>query len=78
MENDYSEERCVANNPKNATMMACSFQNAGLRVFDIRDPYHPKEIAYWSTRENGEAGSGFPASEANSPQAADADCYVVT
>ena len=44
---NYSEERCVANNPKNATMMACSFQNAGLRVFDIRDPYHPKEIAYW-------------------------------
>jgi hypothetical protein len=44
---NYSEERCVANNPNNATMMACSFQNAGLRVFDIRDPYHPKEIAYW-------------------------------
>ena len=44
---NYSEERCVANNPKNATMMACSFQNAGLRVFDIRDPYHPKENAYW-------------------------------
>ena len=27
--------------------MACSFQNAGLRVFDIRDPQHAKEIAYW-------------------------------
>jgi hypothetical protein len=26
---------------------ACSFQNAGLRVFDIRDPSHAKEIAYW-------------------------------
>ncbi len=44
---NYSAERCVADNPNNAKMMACSFQNAGLRVFDIRDPYHPKEIAYW-------------------------------
>jgi hypothetical protein len=44
---NYSEERCVADNPMNATMLACSFQNAGLRVFDIRDPFHPKEIAYY-------------------------------
>ena len=43
----YNEERCVADNPNNATMLACSFQNAGLRVFDIRDLYRPKEIAYW-------------------------------
>jgi hypothetical protein len=44
---NYSEERCVADNPMKATMLACSFQNAGVRVFDIRDPYHPKEIAYY-------------------------------
>jgi hypothetical protein len=44
---NYSEERCVADNPNNAKMMACSFQHAGLRVFDISDPYHPSEIAYW-------------------------------
>jgi hypothetical protein len=44
---NYSEERCVANDPMNATMLACSFQNAGLRVFDVRDPFHPKEIAYY-------------------------------
>ena len=44
---NYSEETCVADNPKNAKMLACSFQNAGLRVFDIRDPTHAKEIAYW-------------------------------
>lgn len=44
---NYSEERCVANDPMNATMLACSFQNAGLRVFDIRDPFRPKEIAYY-------------------------------
>ena len=28
-------------------MLACAFQNAGLRLFDIRDSSHPKEIAYW-------------------------------
>jgi hypothetical protein len=44
---NYSEEACVVDNPKNAKMLACGFQNAGLRVFDIRDPFHPKEIAYW-------------------------------
>ena len=44
---NYSEETCVADNPNNAKMLACSFQNAGLRVFDIRDPTHAKEIAYW-------------------------------
>jgi hypothetical protein len=44
---NYSEETCVADNPKNAKMLACSFQNAQLRVFDIRDPHHAKEIAYW-------------------------------
>lgn len=47
---DYSAERCVANRPKNATMLACAFRNAGVRVFDIHDPYHPKEIAYWKPR----------------------------
>jgi hypothetical protein len=44
---NYSEETCVADNPNNARMLACSFQNAGLRIFDIRDLHHPKEIAYW-------------------------------
>src|SRR5947207_1523156 len=44
---NYSEETCVADNPKNAKMIACSFQNAQLRVFDVRDPTNPKEIAYW-------------------------------
>lgn len=44
---NYSEERCVADNPNNAKMLACSFSNAGLRVFDVRDPQHAKEIAYW-------------------------------
>src|SRR4029434_2500962 len=44
---NYSIETCVADNPDDAKMLACSFQHAGLRIFDIRDLSHPKEIAYW-------------------------------
>jgi hypothetical protein len=44
---NYSNERCVPDRPRNATMLACTFQHAGLRVFDVRDPYHPREIAYY-------------------------------
>src|SRR5262249_29263100 len=44
---NYSEERCVFDDPTDARVMACSFQNGGLRVFDIRDPLHARELAYW-------------------------------
>lgn len=44
---NYSNERCVPDRPMKATMLACSFQHAGLRVFDVRDPYHPREVAYY-------------------------------
>jgi LVIVD repeat-containing protein len=46
---NYSVEACVADNPDNAKMLACGAQNAGLRVFDISDPTHPREIAYWKS-----------------------------
>jgi hypothetical protein len=58
---NYSEERCVPDDQMNATMIACSFQNAGLRVFDIHDPYHPREIAYYkppAVRTEARPGSG--------------------
>jgi hypothetical protein len=46
---NYSEETCVPDNPENTSMLACSFQNAQLRVFDVSDPINPKEIAYWKS-----------------------------
>jgi hypothetical protein len=52
----YNEERCVTDRPNNPTMLACAFQFAGLRVFDIRDLSHPKEIAYWKP---GGVGTAF-------------------
>jgi hypothetical protein len=45
---NYSIERCVPY-PSNldAKIMACSGQNLGLRVWDIRDPLHVREVAYF-------------------------------
>src|SRR5262249_23694631 len=45
----YSGERCNVDRPSNPTMLACGYRDAGLRVFDIRDPYRPKEIAYYKS-----------------------------
>ena len=44
---DYSIERCNVDRPSNPTMAACGSRGVGTRVFDIRDPDRPKEIAYW-------------------------------
>jgi hypothetical protein len=44
---EYSQERCVSDRQVDPRMLACTFHNAGLRVFDIRDLRHPREIAYY-------------------------------
>jgi len=46
---NHSEEACVPDNPEDTKMLACGFQNAQLRVFDVSEPTEPKEIAYWKS-----------------------------
>jgi hypothetical protein len=44
----YGSHYCSVDNRENATALACSYFNSGVRVFDIRNPERPKEIAYYN------------------------------
>jgi hypothetical protein len=43
----YAGHYCHVPTRKDPAIVACSFINSGLRVFDIRDPERPKEVAYF-------------------------------
>ena len=44
----YAAHYCAVPRRSDPGIAACSFILSGLRVFDIRDPYHPTEIAYFN------------------------------
>jgi LVIVD repeat-containing protein len=44
----YGSHYCSVDNKQNATTLACGYFNSGVRVFDIRNPASPKEIAYYN------------------------------
>ena len=43
----YGPAFCVVDDPADAKLVACGYTQAGLRVFDIREPSRPREIAYY-------------------------------
>ncbi len=44
----YSVHHCTPDRLYDPTIMACSWFGSGIRVLDIRDPFHPKELAYYN------------------------------
>jgi len=56
----YGSHYCSVDDRDHATTLACGYFNSGIRVFDIRDVDHPKEIAYYNP-----AGTTTPSAGSN-------------
>ena len=57
----YDSHYCTVDNRDEATAVVCGHIESGIRVYDIRDPFHPKEIAYYNppAKPGYQAGSNF-------------------
>lgn len=44
----YDAHYCAADRPANPTALACGWESSGIRVFDVRDPFAIREIAYFN------------------------------
>ena len=59
----YEAHYCSVDRPQDPTALACSYFNSGVRVFDVRDPLRPKEIAYYNPPAQVGRGPALPGSE---------------
>ena len=63
----YAGHYCSAPRQVNPGIVACSMIGSGLRIFDVRKPYHPREVGYFNrvtypnTKPNGAGGMAFSA-----------------
>jgi hypothetical protein len=51
----YNAHYCNVDRRVDPTIVVCSMFNSGMRVFDVRDPLSPKEIAYYNPGGTGQA-----------------------
>jgi hypothetical protein len=55
----YAGHYCAVPKRRDPGIVACTFILSGLRVFDIRDPLHPREIAYYNAPRPGESATNY-------------------
>jgi hypothetical protein len=60
----YTGHYCNIPKHDDPGIVACGMILSGVRVFDIRDPLHPKEIAYWNHPAEGTTPGSDPSSYA--------------
>jgi hypothetical protein len=65
----YAAHYCAVPRQADPGILACSMILSGLRVFDIRDPLHPREVAYFNMPPSG--GSHAMSAPAFDPAAGD-------
>jgi hypothetical protein len=58
----YSAHYCAVPREIDPEIVACSFINSGLRIFNIQDPLHPREVGYYVSPPRASSGGG-PASD---------------
>ncbi len=69
----YAAHYCAVPRTNNPGIVACSMILSGLRIFDIRDPFNPREIAYFNAPIRPRivpGGTSFPPGASNWAMAA--------